>query len=96
MKRERQGEEQGLRLNDVLQDADFAPLRKLLEKVANRPVTEFMRESSLAKGLREKFAKKAEAEGHEDLYTFFLIACEKLEGAHKRAHVTSEEHSPGQ
>ena len=83
-------------LGQVAEEERFAPLRKLLEPVKDTPVNEFLLENPLAAQRREEYAAKAEADGQKECWRDFLIACyAKLEGATKRAHVASEEHSPG-
>lgn len=84
-------------LGQVAEDADFEPLRTLLDPVKNRPVNEFLLENPLAEQLRITYAGKAKIAGQDERWTLFLIACyAKLEeAAPKRAHVASEEHSPG-
>ena len=77
-------------LGEVAEDEDFAPLRELLEPVANRPVNE------LGEDLRAALKKRG-GDKLELLLASFFGACDARaeEAARKRAHVASEEHSPG-
>ena len=77
-------------LGEVAEEADFEPLRKLLEPVKNRPVNE------LSAGLRSKLEKKG-GEDVELLLESFFAACNVRveEVSRKRAHVAFEEEAEG-
>ena len=77
-------------LGQVAEEARFAPLCQLLEPVKDTPV------SKLGRVLRAKLEEKG-GEALELVLASFFDECDARaeEAAHKRAHVASEEPSPG-
>jgi hypothetical protein len=80
-------------LGQVAEEGRFEPLRELLKPVKDAPVNEFLLETREAAENRVLLKEQA---ANDLLWNTFVTACRaQLEAAHKRAHMASEEHSPG-